>query len=75
MRNDRQDLSVAEFSRETGTHMQNTYTLVWAGKVKARKVAGRWRIPLAELIKRRKARLDYQRPRQREEEGVAVGAQ
>ena len=74
MPNTSQDLSVAQFARESGTRMDNTYALIWAGKIKARKVRGCWRIPRGELDKRRKARLDYQRPRRREEEGVAVGA-
>lgn len=74
MRNGTQDLSVAEFSRQSGTRMDNTYALIWVGKIKARKVAGRWRIPHSELDRRRKARLDYQRPRQQAETPVPVGA-
>lgn len=74
MRNDTQDLSVAQFSRENGTRMDTIYMLIWCGKIKAKKFRGRWRIPRGELGNRRKARLDYQRPRRQEKEGVAVGA-
>ena len=73
MPNTSQGLSVAQFSRESGTRMDNTYALIWAGRIKARKVRGCWRIPRGELDKRRKARLNHLRPRQQEETGVAVG--
>jgi excisionase family DNA binding protein len=69
----RKDLSVAQFAREIGTRMDTIYALIWVGKIRARKVRGRWRIPRAELDKRRKARLDYQGGRQQVEVGVAAG--
>ena len=52
--------SLIEFSRESGIPYQQIYLKVWQGRLKARKVDGRWRITETEaerFCQERKARL------------------
>ena len=42
-------LSVPEVARKLGFTLKYVYDLVYAGKLKAEKVAGRWKIPVSEV--------------------------
>jgi excisionase family DNA binding protein len=46
------DLSPREAAQLLRIRLDSVYALIWAGKVKAHKLDGRWRIP-AESIKHR----------------------
>jgi len=48
------EFSVSEAARQLGFSVQYVYSLVYSGKLRAPRVAGKWRIPSAELIERRK---------------------
>lgn len=50
-----EEIGVAEASRRLGITMDHLYSLLWAAKLRARKVDGKWRIPVEE-IEERKAR-------------------
>ena len=41
--------SVPATARKLGCTLRYVYDLVYAGRLKAEKVAGRWQIPLAEI--------------------------
>jgi excisionase family DNA binding protein len=41
-------LSIPETARQLGVTLKYVYDLVQAGRLKAQKVAGRWRIPTSE---------------------------
>lgn len=41
--------SVPEAARKLGCTLGYVYDLVYAGRLKAEKIAGRWRIPVAEV--------------------------
>lgn len=52
--------SLIEFARESGIPYQRIYLKVWEGRVKARKINGRWLIDQAEadrFLAERKSRL------------------
>lgn len=52
------DLGPREAARELGIRLDAVYSLIWAGKLKAKKVDGKWWIDassVAERLKRRRA--------------------
>ena len=49
-------LTVPEAARRLGCSLKFVYDLVYAGKLGAEKVEGRWRIPLAAIEARRRKR-------------------
>ena len=49
-------LTVPEAARRLGCSLKFVYDLVYAGKLGAEKVEGRWRIPLAAIDARRRQR-------------------
>jgi len=56
MANDKNFLSVPAAARRLGCTLRWVYDMVYAGRLKAEKVAGRWRIPVAEIEARLKQR-------------------
>jgi excisionase family DNA binding protein len=50
--NETEEIGVAEASRRLGITMDHLYSLLWAAKLKARKVDGKWRIPVAAIQER-----------------------
>jgi excisionase family DNA binding protein len=51
-------LSVPATARKLGCTLRYVYDLVYAGRLKAKKVAGRWKIPVAEVETRLKKRVE-----------------
>lgn len=51
-----EEIGVAEASRRLGITMDHLYSLLWAAKLKARKVDGKWRISVAAIEERRARR-------------------
>ena len=49
------DISVSEAARRLGVALTYVYSLLWAGKLKASKVNGQWRVSAAAVESRRKA--------------------
>jgi excisionase family DNA binding protein len=49
----RSSLSPREASRLLGIRLDTLYQKLWAGKIPASKVDGRWRIPSSAIQKRR----------------------
>jgi len=49
-------LSVPAAARKLGCTLRYVYDLVYAGRLKADKVEGRWKIPIAEVEARLKKR-------------------
>jgi excisionase family DNA binding protein len=49
-------LSVPAAARQLGFTLKYVYDLVYAGKLKAQKVDGRWQIPIAEVEARLRKR-------------------
>lgn len=47
--------SVPQAARRLGCTLGYVYDLLYAGRLKAKKVAGRWRIPVAEVEARLKS--------------------
>jgi excisionase family DNA binding protein len=41
--------SIPEAARQLGFTLKYVYDLVYSGRIKADKVAGRWRIPVTEI--------------------------
>jgi excisionase family DNA binding protein len=39
------EVSPREYARRTGLRLDTTYAAIWAGRIEARQVDGRWRIP------------------------------
>jgi len=54
----REELTVVEATRRLKISLDATYKLIYAGKLPARKVAGRWLIPSAAVM----ARLERRNP-------------
>ena len=50
--NDTEEIGVAEASRRLGITMDHLYSLLWAAKLKAHKVDGKWRISVAAIEER-----------------------
>ena len=50
------EISVSEAARKLGVALTYVYSLVWAGKLKARKVDREWRVSAAAVEARLKAR-------------------
>jgi excisionase family DNA binding protein len=50
------EISVAEAARKLGMALTYVYSLVWAGKLKARKVNRQWRVSSDAVESRLKAR-------------------
>jgi len=42
-------LSIPEAARQLGITLKYLYDLVYSGRLKAEKIAGRWRIPATEI--------------------------
>jgi excisionase family DNA binding protein len=51
---DSRELSVAETARQLGIGLQYTYTLIYSGKLRARRVNRRWFVPADAVEARRK---------------------
>jgi excisionase family DNA binding protein len=49
-------LSVPAAARKLGCTLRYVYDLVYAGRIKAEKITGRWRIPVTEIEARLKKR-------------------
>jgi excisionase family DNA binding protein len=47
-----EEVGVAEASRRLGVNLDYLYALIWAAKLKARKIDGKWRIPVAAIEER-----------------------
>ncbi len=60
MSNKTEFLTVAQFARKIGFRLDYIYALIWAGRIKAQKINGFWRIPPEELVKRQKIRAAYE---------------
>lgn len=52
----RNEMTPREAAQELGLRLDSIYSLVWAGKLPARKQDGRWLIPAAAVEARLKAR-------------------
>ncbi len=52
-----QEISVAEAARQLGVGLQYAYALIYSGRLAARRVNGRWLVPLA-AVRERKRRLE-----------------
>ena len=39
------EITPREYARRTGLRLDTTYAAIWAGRIKARQIDGRWRIP------------------------------
>lgn len=39
------EITPREYARRTGLRLDTTYSAIWAGRIKARQIDGRWRIP------------------------------
>jgi excisionase family DNA binding protein len=50
------EISIAEAARRLGMALTYVYSLVWTGKLKARKVNRQWRVSAEAVESRRKAR-------------------
>lgn len=50
------EMTPIEAARTLGIGLDYLYALLWTGKLKAEKVAGRWRIPAGEIEARMKKR-------------------
>jgi excisionase family DNA binding protein len=48
------DFSVSEVARKLGVGLQYVYSLIYSGRLPARRVAGKWRIPSKAVEKWRK---------------------
>jgi len=48
------ELSVAEAARKLGVGLQYAYTLIYSGRLKARRVNGRWLVSSQAVIERQK---------------------
>jgi excisionase family DNA binding protein len=53
-----QEISAAEAARRLGVAISYLYSLVWSGKLEARKVKGQWRISANAVESRLQARGD-----------------
>jgi excisionase family DNA binding protein len=53
---EKQEISVAEAARKLKGAISYVYSLIWAGKLAARKVNGRWRISAEGVESRQRAR-------------------
>jgi excisionase family DNA binding protein len=53
-----QEICVSEAARRLGVALTYVYSLLWAGKLKARKVNRQWRISADAVESRRKARAE-----------------
>jgi excisionase family DNA binding protein len=51
-------LSVPAAARKLGFTLKYVYDLVYSGRLKAQKVAGRWQIPVAEVEARLRKRVE-----------------
>lgn len=51
-------ITVAEAARRLGVSLNHLYSLLWAGKLEARKVNRHWRISAEAVESRRKARAE-----------------
>ena len=49
-------LSAKEAARKLGTCLDRVYSLIWAEKLPAKKVEGRWFVPLAAVEERLRKR-------------------
>lgn len=56
MANEKEFLSVPEAARKLGCTLGYVYDLLYAGRLKAEKAAGRWQIPIAEVEARLRKR-------------------
>ena len=52
-----QALSIPAAARRLGYTLKYVYDLVYSGRLKAQKVAGRWQIPVAEIEARLRKRV------------------
>jgi excisionase family DNA binding protein len=52
------EISVSEAARRLGVTLTFVYSLVWSGKLKARKVNRQWRVSAEAVESRRKARAE-----------------
>jgi len=53
-----QDISAAEAARMLGVALSYVYSLVWAGKLKARKVKRQWKVSADAVAARLKLRAE-----------------
>jgi excisionase family DNA binding protein len=44
-----EEISPREYAKRTGTRLDTTYAALWAGRIRARQVDGKWRIPAAAV--------------------------
>ena len=59
------EFSVRAAARELGVTLSHAYALIWAGRLQARQVGGRWKIPRAaveERLRRRRKRQSWPGP-------------
>ncbi len=54
--NQTMEVGVAEAAKRLGTTTAYLYTLLWAARLNARKVDGKWRIPVVAIEERRARR-------------------
>lgn len=57
----RAELKPREAAQRLGIRLDNVYALIWAGKLEARRVDGRWLIPSEAVEARRKMREQRER--------------
>lgn len=48
----KRDLAPKDAAQRLGVRLDSIYSLIWAGKIEAHKLDGRWRIP-SEVIEQR----------------------
>lgn len=53
---EKHELTISEAARKLGVSLNHVYSLVWAGKLNARKVKDQWRIPVEAVEARRTAK-------------------
>lgn len=56
------ELNVMEATRRLGIGLDATYKLIYAGKLPAHKVDGRWRIPASAVEARLRAQVERRQP-------------
>ena len=54
-------VGATETARLLNRSLQQVHRLLWMGKLKATKVDGKWQVPLTEIHKRLKARIEAEK--------------
>jgi excisionase family DNA binding protein len=55
-------LTARQVAHELGIRLDTVYSLIWAGKLRAEKCDGAWKVPLTAVKERLKERTDAKKP-------------